>query len=138
MTGLNILLHERFGREPRLFIRTYGCQQNVADSERIRGILHQCGCTDAADENSADIIVFNTCAVREHAEDRVFGNVGNLKGLKKQRPEMIVAVGGCMVQQKHIAETFRNSYPYVDIVFNTNRIAALPELMTDLILRDRR
>ena len=132
------LLKDRFGRAPRLYIRTYGCQQNVADSQRIRGLMHLYGYEDAADENSADVIVFNTCAVREHAEDRVFGNIGNLKNLKRQRPEAIVAIGGCMVQQQTVADTIRASYPYVDVVFNTNRISALPEQILDLIEKGKR
>jgi len=79
---LNLELHKRFGHAPKLFIRTYGCQQNVADSERIRGLLELCGCESVSSETDADIILFNTCAVRGHAEDRVVGNIGNLKAIK--------------------------------------------------------
>ncbi len=112
--------------QPRCFIRTFGCQQNVSDSERIAGLLTGCGytLTDAPDE--ADLIVFNTCAVREHAEDRVFGNVGELKKYKRGNPRLIIAIGGCMVQQAHIAHKLRKSYPYVDLIFNTNRLDLLP------------
>ena len=120
-------LMERFGHAPGLFIRTYGCQQNVADSERIRGLLYECGCVGCDDQENADIVLFNTCAVRGHAEDRVFGNIGRMKALKAENPEKLVIIGGCMVQQAHIAENIRKSYPYVDIIFNTNNISELPE-----------
>ena len=76
------------------------------------------GCFSAEALEEADIIVFNTCAVREHAEDRVFGNIGRLKSLKEKRPDIILAVGGCMVQQSHIADKLRETFPFVDIIFN--------------------
>ena len=109
------------------FIRTFGCQQNVSDSEKMAGLLEQTGCIPAESPDTADIIVFNTCAVREHAEDRVFGNIGRLKSLKEQRPDVILAVGGCMVQQSHIADKLRDMFPFVDIIFNTNELWRLPE-----------
>ncbi len=112
--------------EPRFFIRTFGCQQNVSDSERIAGILIECGYKRCEEPAQADLILFNTCAVREHAEDRVFGNVGELKKYKRENPSLIIAVGGCMVQQQHIAEKLQKSYPYVDLIFNTNRLDLLP------------
>ena len=128
----------RFGRAPRLYIRTYGCQQNVADSERIRGLLEQSGCVWCESDEDADIIIFNTCAVREHAEDRVFGNVGNLKSRKAARPELLIVLGGCMVQQPHIAASLKSSYPYVDVVFNTNDILMLPQLLVEYMEEGRR
>ena len=123
---LSSALRERFGRQPQLFIRTYGCQQNVADSEKIRGLMEGLGCIVCDDPSAADIVIFNTCAVRGHAEDRVFGNIGAMKSVKTERPEVIVIMGGCMVQQPHIADSIRKSYPYVDIIFNTNNISELP------------
>ena len=123
---LSSALRERFGRQPQLFIRTYGCQQNVADSEKIRGLMEGLGCIVCDDPSAADIVIFNTCAVRGHAEDRVFGNIGAMKSVKTERPEVIVIMGGCMVQQSHIADSIRKSYPYVDIIFNTNNISELP------------
>lgn len=132
-TELKDILTERFGREPRLFIRTYGCQQNVADSERIRGLMESCGCTLCGDQESADIVIFNTCAVRGHAEDRVFGNIGAMKAVKASRPDVIVIMGGCMVQQPHIAQSIKKSYPYVDIIFNTNNISELPDRIASYI-----
>ena len=83
----------------RAYTHTFGCQQNEADTERIRGMLHEMGYEMTDDVNEADFILFNTCAVREHAEDRAFGNIGALSHLKKRRPEVIIALCGCMAQQ---------------------------------------
>ncbi len=135
---LNKTLTERFGHRPALFIRTYGCQQNVADSERIKGLLLECGCTECEEQEKADIILFNTCAVREHAEDRVFGNIGRMKAVKAEDQNKIVIIGGCMVQQPHIADSIKKSYPYVDIIFNTNNISELPGRILDYISSGKR
>ena len=114
---------------PLACIRTFGCQQNVADSERIKGMLATMGFGFTEEPDEADFILFNTCAVREHACDRVFGNVGALKHIKRRRPEVIIAVCGCMVQQPHVAEKFKESYPFVGLVFGTHVIHRLPELL---------
>ena len=135
---LNKTLTERFGHRPALFIRTYGCQQNVADSERIKGLLLECGCIECEDQEKADIILFNTCAVRGHAEDRVFGNIGRMKAVKAEDQNKIVIIGGCMVQQPHIADSIKKSYPYVDIIFNTNNISELPGRILDYISSGKR
>ena len=91
--------------QPKAHVRTYGCQQNVADSEKIKGMLEEMGCALTESAEEADIIIFNTCAVREHAEDRVFGNVGELKALKRKKPSLLIGLCGCMMEQKHIAES---------------------------------
>ncbi len=104
---------------PKAFIHTYGCQQNVSDSEQIKGQLAKIGYTFCDSPDDADFILFNTCAVREHAEDRVWGNIGQLKKLKKAKPDMIIAVCGCMVQQQANADRIKKSFPYVDMVFGT-------------------
>ena len=114
---------------PLACIRTFGCQQNVADSEHIKGMLLQMGFGFTEEPDEADFILFNTCAVREHACDRVFGNVGALKHIKRRRPEVIIAVCGCMVQQPHVAEKLKESYPFVGLVFGTHVIHRLPELL---------
>lgn len=114
---------------PMACIRTFGCQQNVADSEHIKGMLEQMGFGFTEEPEEADFILFNTCAVREHACDRVFGNVGALKHIKRRRPEVIIAVCGCMVQQPHVAEKLKESYPFVGLVFGTHVIHRLPELL---------
>lgn len=99
------------GPEPLAYVRTYGCQQNVADGEKIKGLLAQMGFSFTQSPEEADFILFNTCAVREHAEDRVFGNVGALKNIKRRHPSVIIAVCGCMTEQEHVAERFRKSFP---------------------------
>ena len=114
---------------PLACVRTYGCQQNVSDSEHIKGILAQMGFGFTDEPGEADLILFNTCAIREHAEDRVFGNVGALKAIKTRRPETLIALCGCMVQQAHVAEKIRKSYPYVGLVFGTHVLYRLPELL---------
>lgn len=114
---------------PLACIRTFGCQQNVADSERMKGMLAEMGFGFTEEAEEADFILFNTCAVREHACDRVFGNVGALKHIKRRRPEVIIAVCGCMVQQPHVAEKLKESYPFVGLVFGTHVIHRLPELL---------
>lgn len=114
---------------PLACVRTFGCQQNVSDSEKIKGMLEEMGFGFTEEPDEADFILFNTCAVREHASDRVFGNVGALKRIKTQKPHVLIAVCGCMVQQEHVAERFRESYPFVGLVFGTHVIHRLPELM---------
>ena len=99
--------------KPMALVRTYGCQQNVADGEKIKGMLSEMGFGFTEEENEADFIIFNTCAVREHAEDRVFGNVGALKNVKRKNSSVIIAVCGCMMEQEHVAERIKKSFPFV-------------------------
>ncbi len=132
------LLVKRFGRTPIAFVHSYGCQQNVSDGERIKGMLAEMGFGFTDSTEDADLILFNTCAVRGHAEDRVFGNVGALKVHKRRRPESIIGLCGCMVQQEHIAEKVRTSYPYVNLLFGTHVIHTLPELIYRLITKNKR
>ncbi len=126
------------GRAPAAYVRTYGCQQNVADGERIKGILSQMGFSFTDGPEDADFVIFNTCAVREHAEDRVFGNVGALKNNKRRHPGMLIAVCGCMTEQEHVAERLKKSFPFVDIVFGTNMIHRLPEMMYEALANSSR
>lgn len=130
------LVRKIFSREssPRLAcVHSYGCQQNVSDGERIAGMLSEMGCGITNDMNEADIIVLNTCAVRENAELKVFGNIGELKHLKEKKPDLIIAVCGCMAQQEHIAEKIRKTYKQVDIVFGTFALAELPRLLYNIL-----
>ena len=120
-------LIQRFQHAPKVYIRTFGCQQNVADSERIKGMLMMSGCVESDSLEDADIIVFNTCAVRGHAENRTLGHLGTIKTIKQQNKQLLVAVGGCMVHQEQVAKSVFQSYPYVDIIFNTNELNRLPE-----------
>lgn len=117
------------GRQLLAMVDTYGCQQNEADSEKIRGYLAEMGYGFTQDEFEADVIVVNTCAVREHAEMRVLGNVGQLNHSKKQRPGQMIAVCGCMVQQEHMAQKIKRSYPVVDLVFGPHELWRFPELL---------
>ena len=103
----------------KYFIVTYGCQMNVHESEKLAAICEKMGYTLADKRENADLIVFNTCAIREGAEDRVFGNVGALKKLKKQNPNLIIAVCGCMTQKQTTANYIMNTFPFVDIVIGT-------------------
>ena len=117
------------GQRPLAMVDTYGCQQNEADSEKLRGYLSEMGYSFTQDEFQADVIVVNTCAVREHAEMRVLGNVGALNHTKKNKPGQIIAVCGCMVQQEHMAEKIKMSYPVVDLVFGPHELWRFPELL---------
>lgn len=123
---------------PKAFVHTYGCQGNVADSEHIKGLLVEMGYELCDDVEIADLILYNTCAIREHAEDRVFGNVGALKRLKKAKPDLIIALCGCMMQQEHIAEKIKNSYPFVNLVFGTHVLHKLPELISKVLCTKKR
>lgn len=115
--------------KPLAFVHTYGCQGNVSDGERIKGILESLGYGFTDDVEKADLILYNTCAVREHAEDRIYGNVGAIKRLKKTNPNLIIALCGCMMQQKRVVDKIRKSYPFVDLVFGTHVIHRIPELI---------
>ncbi len=133
------LMKERVGsRAPAAFVRTYGCQQNVADGERVKGILTEMGFVLVEGPEQADFILFNTCAVREHAEDRVFGNVGALKNQKRRNPGLLIAVCGCMTQQEQVARRLKESFPFVDIVFGTDAIHRLPEMMFTALSEGKR
>lgn len=118
---------------PLAFVDTYGCQQNEADSERIRGFLRDAGYTFTQEEAKADLIVVNTCAVREHAELRVLGNVGQLNHTKRAKPNQKIVLCGCMVQQPHMAERLRKSYPLVDLVFGPHELWRFPELLDRIL-----
>ncbi len=126
------------GRRPLAMVDTYGCQQNEADSEKLRGYLAEMGYGVTMDEFQADVIVINTCAVREHAEMRVLGNVGALNHSKKARPGQLIAVCGCMVQQEHMARKIKMSYPVVDLVFGPHELWRFPELLERVMLSGRR
>lgn len=112
-------------------INTYGCQMNVHESEKIAGILESMGYSHTEIDQIADVIVFNTCCIRENAEDRLFGNVGALKSLKREKKDLIIVVVGCMTQQKGMAEILRKKYPYVDIILGTSNIEELGEAILE-------
>lgn len=123
------LYHTKLPRQPLACAVTFGCQQNEADTELIRGMLTDMGFGLTEDETRADLLIFNTCAIREHAEMRVFGNVGQTSHYKRANPDVIICVCGCMPQQPQVAEKIKNSYPYVDIVFGTHALYKFPQLL---------
>lgn len=125
-------------KRPKAYTHTFGCQQNEADTERIRGMLSEMGyeMTDTPDE--ADFILFNTCAVREHAEDRAFGNVGALRHLKKDRPGIVIAMCGCMAQQEKNVEKIKKSYPQVNLLFGTHALWRFPSLLYRVLTEKKR
>lgn len=123
------------GKEnPKAYIRTYGCQQNVSDSEKYRGMLEKAGFTFLEDYKDADVILFNTCAVRENAENKVFGNIGRIKAVKKANPNAVVVLAGCMTEQESIAKKISEVYTFVDIVLGTKQIQSFPKILCDFIL----
>lgn len=135
---VNSVISKRYEEKPLACVVTYGCQQNVADSEHIKGMLNEMGYGFTENRNEAKLIIFNTCAIREHAEDRVFGNVGMLKSYKRENPDVIVACCGCMMQQQHIADKMKKSFPFVDLVFGTHVVYRLPELLFKALTRKKR
>ncbi len=137
MTDNNIINQIRMILEKKqpvkAYVRSFGCQLNVSDGEKIKGLLCKMGCLFTDDETEADIIILNTCAVRENAEDKVFGIVGSMKKLKELNPELIIGISGCMTAQEHIAEKIKKSYPQVDFVLGTSAINSLPALLLDCL-----
>lgn len=127
-----------YNSTPSAYVHSFGCQQNVNDGEKIKGVLLQIGYNLTANAKDADLIIFNTCAVREHAQQRVYGNIGALKPLKAANPHLLIAIGGCMVQQKDVVDKLKKSYPYVDIVFGVNAIDQLPGLIASRIGNKKR
>lgn len=125
-------LYARRTRAPLALVDTFGCQQNEADGERLKGMLAAMGCAFTDDESRADIIVLNTCAIREHAEKRVYGNLGRLTHTKRANPAQIICLCGCMAQQPTVAEKVKKSYPHVDLVFGPQASWRFPELLYEV------
>ena len=115
----------------KYFLKTYGCQMNVHDSEEIRKYLELLGFNETEILEESDIVVLNTCAIRENAHDKVFGYLGRCKHLKKEKPELIIAIGGCMSQEENVVNEIKSKHPYVDIVFGTHNINELPKLIVN-------
>jgi len=122
-------LYRAAGKTPKALIETYGCQQNENDSERLRGMLYEMGFTFTDSREEADLILFNTCAVREGAEMRVLGNIGALKHMKNRRPELLIGICGCMMQQEHMVKKLKSKYKHVSLIFGTHALYTFPELM---------
>ena len=126
------------GGQPLALVDTYGCQQNEADSEQIRGMLREMGYAFTEDTSVADVIVINTCAIREHAELRVLGNVGALTHTKRRKPNQVICLCGCSVQEPHMAEKIRKSFRHVDLVFGPHALWRFPELLQQVLLKKER
>lgn len=123
-------IKERLGdAKPKYFIETYGCQMNEHDSEKIAGMLEAMGYSKTSDRTNADLILFNTCCIRDHAEKRTFGNVGFIKEIKQGNPALITAVCGCMMQQKQVAKRLAARFPFVDMIFGTNELHIFPQML---------
>lgn len=134
----NIRFASVHGRPPRALTETYGCQQNENDTERIRGILKESGFEFTDTAETADLVIYNTCAVRENAEQKVFGRIGILKHIKEQRPEMLIGLCGCMVQQEHITEKIQKIHKHIDLIFGTHALYRLPELLYGAMTRRKK
>lgn len=124
--------------DKKYLILTFGCQMNVHESEKLAGILEQNGYESCDNAVDADIIVFNTCAIRENAEQKIFGNLGELKNIKLAKPETIIAIGGCMSQQKGTAEDIMKRFPFVDIVFGTHNLADFERFLIERKTKGKR
>ena len=134
---IHALLDQRPGQKTA-FVDTYGCQQNEADSERLRGYLARMGYAFTDQEEGADLVLLNTCAIREHAEQRVFGNVGALSHTKRRHPAQVICVCGCMARQDHVAQRLRRSFPYVDLVFGPQLLWQFPQLLLEKLTSGKR
>ncbi len=126
------------GKALKAFVETYGCQQNVSDSETIMGMLSSMGYTMTDNKEEADFIIYNTCAVRENAELKVYGNLGALKHIKKRKPHVILGVCGCMMQQESVKEEIRKKYKHIDIVFGTHSLYRFPQILSSCIFEEKR
>ena len=133
LKNINEEFYKINGRRPLCNTETYGCQQNENDTERIRGILKEAGYDFCDRAEDADLVIYNTCAVRENAEDKVFGRLGILRHIKESRPELIIGLCGCMVQQENMAEKIRKVHNHTDLIFGTHALYKLPELLVNTI-----
>ena len=124
-----------FAKGKKYFIYTYGCQANHRDQEIMAGLLEKCGFSQGFSEEEADLIILNTCAVRENAEQKVYGKIGNLVHFKKNKPDTIIAVCGCMVQQKHIIECLIDKFKHVDLIFGTHNITSLLNMLNEVVTK---
>ena len=126
------------GRTPAAYVETYGCQQNEADSEKLRGYLVQSGYAIVQDAEGADVVIMNTCAIREHAEQRVFGNLGALTHTKKRHPEQKIFLCGCMAGETKVSDRIKKSYPHVDGCFSTHHLWQFPEILWNVLSQKKR
>ncbi len=133
MKQYNLALNTQTSKPRSYNIETFGCQMNENDSERLAGMLSEMGYSECDSRENSDLIIFNTCCVRENAEQKVYGHLGALKKLKKYNPNLIIAICGCMMQQPEIVEYIKKTYKHVDIIFGTHNLYKLPELLNTAI-----
>lgn len=138
MARVREALAKRYPHPPLAFVRSFGCQANVSDGEQLRGMLSEMGYGFTEEAARADFIIFNTCAVRKSAEDRIFGNVGALHAQKREQPGLIVGLCGCMMQEPSAAQKIKESFPYVDLVFGTHAMHKFPELLYRTLTQKKR
>jgi len=138
MRQRNAALAQKNGRTPRAFVTTFGCQQNEADSEKLMGMAKAMGYAEAASVEEADLILVNTCAIREHAEQKALSIIGQYKHIKAKNPELMIGVCGCMVTQEHRVNDIKFRYPYVDFVFGTSSLHRLPQLLCEKLEKGKR
>ena len=129
---------QSLGRTPTAYVETYGCQQNEADSEKLRGYLTQCGYAIVREAEGADVVIMNTCAIREHAEQRVFGNLGALTHTKRRHPEQKIFLCGCMAGETKVSDRIKKSFPHVDGVFSTHHLWQFPEILYRVLTGKKR
>ncbi|MCT4618739.1 MAG: tRNA (N6-isopentenyl adenosine(37)-C2)-methylthiotransferase MiaB [Marinisporobacter sp.] len=127
----NIEYYQMTGNKKRVYLVTYGCQMNEHDSEVLLGMLDYMGYIETDNLNEADLVIYNTCCIRENAELKVYGNLGQLKNMKKKRKDMIIAVCGCMMQQPHVVKAIKTKYKHVDLVFGTHNLHKFPQLLSE-------
>ena len=127
-----------YAKNRKYFIRTYGCQANIRDEESMRGMLEGVGFSKVEQESDADIIILNTCAVRENAEDKLYGEIGNLKGLKQKKKDLIIVLCGCVPEEPEILERILKTYPYVSLVFGTHEVYKLLSFLEYVIKHKER
>ncbi|MBR0516203.1 MAG: tRNA (N6-isopentenyl adenosine(37)-C2)-methylthiotransferase MiaB, partial [Eubacterium sp.] len=128
LQGILAKKREKLGRNIRFSVVTFGCQMNAHDSEKLEGILLEAG-FEPSDEENADVIIYNTCTVRENANQKLYGHLGQLKARKKSNPEMLIGLCGCMMQQEDILDYIKEKFRFVDIVFGTFNVFMLAELL---------
>ena len=130
-------LEKKLGRKPQSCVTTFGCQMNARDSEKLSGILQRIGYELTEKEEEADFVIYNTCTVRDNANQRVYGRLGFLNSLKKKNPHMRIALCGCMMQEQSVIEKIQKSYRFVDLIFGTHNIFKFAQLLVAMFESDR-
>ena len=130
------LVKEKYEKAPAFFIQNAGCQMNSLQTDTVAGIVKRMGYTEVSREEDADVVIYNTCTVRENANLKIYGHLGHLKSIKKKNPELKIILFGCMMQEPEVVEKIRKSYRFVDIIFGTHNIFKFAELFYDMLLSD--